>query len=37
MKHEVILLFGTIIYNRAKVYIHTNFLQVFVHVIIIDQ
>ena len=29
--------FGSIIYNRAKLYIHQNLLKVAVHVIIIDQ
>ena len=29
--------FESIVYNRAKVYIHQNFLNVVVHVIIIDQ
>ena len=30
-------IFGSIVYSRAKVYIHQNFLKVIVHVIIIDQ
>ena len=29
--------FGSIVYNRAIIYIHQNFLNVVVHVIIIDQ
>ena len=29
--------FGSIVYNRAKVYIYQNFLKVIVHVMIIDQ
>ena len=30
-------LFGSIVYNRTKVYMHQNFLKVVVHVVIIDQ
>ena len=32
-----IQIFGSIVYNPVKVYIHQNFLNVVVHVIIIDQ
>ena len=31
------MLFGSIVYNRTKVYMHQNFLKVVVHVIIIHQ
>ena len=38
VKHAINIIFwGSIVYNRSKVYIHQKFLKVLVHVTIIDK